>query len=81
MFNAVLCALLHAGIPLRRCFVSVSVALCDSIWVIDPTASEQVRLRLFVPPMAQRQLSHTLCLPHTHSLLAGQQQLLLDAGH
>jgi ribonuclease PH len=42
IFNAVLCALLHAGIPLRRSFVSVTVALFDGAWVIDPLESEQV---------------------------------------
>jgi len=42
IFNAVLCALMHAGIPLRRSFVSVTIAMCDGTWVIDPLASEQV---------------------------------------
>ncbi len=45
IFNAVLCALLHAGIPLHRSFVSVTVAMCDGAWVIDPLASEQVTPR------------------------------------
>jgi len=50
MFNAVLCALLHAGVPLRRCFVSVTVALCEGTWVIDPITSEQVRMHPVVLP-------------------------------
>lgn len=41
IFNAVLCALLHAGIPLHRSFVSVTVAMCNGHWVIDPLASEE----------------------------------------
>jgi len=44
IFNAVLCALLHAGIPLHRSFVSATVAMCDGAWVIDPLASEEVGL-------------------------------------
>jgi ribonuclease PH len=42
LFNAVLCALLHAGIPLHRSFVSVTVAMCNGAWIIDPLASEEV---------------------------------------
>lgn len=45
IFNAVLCALLHAGIPLHRSFVSVTVAMCNGTWVVDPLASEEVEQR------------------------------------
>ena len=79
IFNAVLCALLHAGIPLHRSFVSVTVALCGGDWVIDPLESEQVRhsTGIILRPMnaACCRRCPIACNPLTNTSRAGEQQL------